>query len=91
MSDNPIIYIFCSTHDGGEGPAYAMAADGKIVLIRWAKNETAAKHMLDSNHPEYARHYRQGYELVFVPCKDLETHKGLLKARRLNEDLGRQC
>ena len=91
MSDKPTIFIFCSTHDGGEGPSYAMAEDGVLVLTRWCKGETAAKHILDCNHPEYARKYRQGFELVFVPCKELDTHEGLLKARVLNDDLAKQC
>ena len=85
MPNKPKIFTFCATHDGSEGPGYALAEDGTLVVKMWSTGESHAKGALQ-HKPEYTRKYPQGFDLEFVPCKELDTHKGLLAARKLNDD-----
>ena len=92
MSDKPKIYCFSNVVGGGDGVAYAMAADGTVLGSHWCSHESFVPIDLgvregcrEDRHEHYRAHYPNGYEMEFVPAADVKTHPGLTEAFRLNQ------
>jgi hypothetical protein len=94
MSENikPKIYCFSNVVGGGEGMALAIAEDGTVLGSHWCSHESYVPHDLGvtegsrpDRHETYRKHYPDGYEMEFVPAKEVLTHKGLEKAFQLNQ------
>ena len=88
----PKIYCFSNVVNGKEGIAYALAEDGTLLGSHWCSHESYVLYDLgvkeDSRpdrHEDYKKHYPDGYEMEFVPAKDVLTHEGLMKAFELNQ------
>lgn len=88
----PKIYCFSNVKGGGDGIAYAMAEDGTVLGSHWCSNEAFVPGDLGvtegtrpDRHEKYAKHYPDGYEMVFVPAAEVMTHPGLQKAVELNQ------
>lgn len=91
----PKIFCFSNRIDGGEGPAYAMAEDGTVLGAHYCSHETFVPGDLGvipgsrpDRHERYAQHYPDGYEMEFVPSKNVRSHPGLLAAIELNRKQG---
>lgn len=69
----------------------ALAEDGEVVAVHFSSNESWAKHDigLTSNwkHEYYKAKYPEGYELVWLDSKQLDTHEGFQTALKLNAQL----
>lgn len=84
--------IFCfSNAIGGDGIAYAMAEDGTVLGSHLCSNEYFIPQDLGvtegsrpDRHEDYKKHYPEGYEMEFIPQRDLDSHIGVQKACRLN-------
>lgn len=88
----PKIYCFSNVRGGGDGLAYALAEDGTVLGSHWCSNEFYVSQDLgvldgcrEDRHEHYAKHYPDGYEMEFVPARDVLTHPGLSEAFRLNQ------
>ena len=88
----PKIFCFSNVVDGGEGMAYAMAEDGTVLGSHLCSHETFVPGDLGvhpgsrpDRHKHFAQHYPDGYEMEFVPSKEVPTHEGLQKAFALNK------
>lgn len=88
----PKIYCFSNVVGGGDGIAYAMAEDGTILGSHWCSHECYVPNDLGAiegkrldRHESYKKHYPNGYEMEFVPARDVLTHKGMQKAFELNQ------
>lgn len=86
------IYCFSNVVGGGDGIAYAMAEDGTVLGSHWCSHECYVPNDLGviegkrlDRHESYKKHYPNGYEMEFVPARDVLTHKGLQKAFELNQ------
>lgn len=95
----PKIYCFSNVRGGGEGIAYALAEDGTVLGSHWCSNEGYVPHDLgvregsrSDRHETYAQHYPGGYEMEFVPSREVDSHAGLRAAFELNQkqDAGRE-
>jgi len=87
----PKIYAFSNVRGGGEGPAIAIAEDGKVLGSHWCSSEFYVRHDLGvepgsrpDRHATYAEHYPDGYEMEFVPASEAGTHFGLQAALAMN-------
>lgn len=92
----PKIFCFSNVRGGGEGIAYAMAEDGTVLGSHWCSSERFVPHDLGvtpgarpDRHEEYAKHYPDGYEMVFIPAREVATHKELERAWKLNQEQGK--
>lgn len=89
MMSKPKIYAF-SNCGGGDGSAVALAEDGTCVGGHWCSNEGWIPHDLgvtsDWHHEDYAKHYPDGFEVVFVAHEDIDGHAELNKALALNKE-----
>lgn len=92
------IYVFSSVVDGSEGPCYAMAEDGHVRGAHWCSHEGFAKFDLgmvegarQDRRDHYAECYPDGYEMEFVPAKDVDAHKGLQAAFAANRKLAEEA
>lgn len=90
--NKPKIYCFSNVRGGGDGIAYAMAEDGTVLGSHWCSHEGYVPHDLGVNegsrpdlHEGYAKHYPEGYEMEFVPAKEVKKHEGLNRAFALNK------
>lgn len=88
----PKIYCFSNVRGGGDGIAYAIAEDGTVLGSHWCSHEIYVPGDLGvtegsrpDRHKAYAEHYPDGYEMEFVPARDVLSHPGLSEAVRLNE------
>lgn len=97
MTDNtiakPKIYCFSNVRGGGDGIAYAMAEDGTVLGSHWCSHEIyvpgdlgVTEGFRPDRHETYAKHYPAGYEMVFIPARDVLTHEGLQRAFALNQE-----
>ena len=92
MNTKPKIYCFSNVVGGGEGIAVALAEDGTCLGSHWCSNESFVSHDLGvregsrpDRHETYAKHYPDGYEMVFVPAREITAHEGLQRAFELNQ------
>ena len=92
IADLPPIYAFSNIRGGGDGIAYAMAADGTVLGSHWCSNEGYVPNDLgvlegcrDDRHEHYRKHYPAGYRMEFVKANDIKGHAGLMEAFRLNK------
>ncbi len=90
VMNKPKIFVFSAT-GGGDGICYALAEDGAVLGSHYCSDEYFAKGDLgvdegsrSDRHETYAKHYPDGYEMEFVPVKDLNDHEGVTEAIRLN-------
>ena len=90
--NKPKIYAFSNVVGGGDGPCFAMAEDGTVLGSHYCSHEGFAPHDLGviegaraDRHEDYKKHYPDGYEMEFVPSREIDGHKGLNKAFELNE------
>jgi hypothetical protein len=88
----PKIFCFSNVVGGGDGVAYAMAEDGHVLGSHWCSHEGFVSHDLGvtegsrlDRHEDYKKHYPDGYEMIFVPAREVDTHEGLKKAFELNK------
>lgn len=86
------IYCFSNAVGGGDGIAYAMADDGTVLGSHLCSSEYYVPHDLGviegtrlDRHEGYKKHFPNGYEMEFVPSRDVKEHKGLKEAFRLNQ------
>ena len=95
----PKIYCFSNVKNGGDGIAYAIAEDGTVLGSHWCSCEGFVPGDLGvtpgsrpDRHETYRKHYPDGYEMEFVPARDVLSHEGLKRAFALNqaqsEDVG---
>jgi len=91
-TDLPAIYAFSNVVGGGDGIAYAMAADGTVLGSHWCSNEGYVPNDLgvlegcrEDRHERYRKHYPEGYRMEFVRSADVKSHEGLTEAFRLNK------
>lgn len=92
----PKIFCFSNVRGGGDGTAYAMAEDGTVLGSHWCSNEGFVSYDLGviegsraDRHEHYAKHYPDGYEMVFVPAREVMKHEGLRPAIELNKQQGK--
>lgn len=85
--NKPKIYCFSNVVGGGEGMAHAIAEDGVVLGSHWCSHEGFVSGDLgvdegsrSDRHEAYAKHYPDGYEMEFVPSKEVEKHEGLRMA-----------
>lgn len=88
----PAIYAFSNVSGGGDGIAYAIAADGTVLGSHWCSHEGYVSHDLgvlegirEDRHDDYRKHYPDGYVMQFVRAADVKSHPGLSEAFRLNQ------
>jgi hypothetical protein len=81
------IYAFSAIVGGREGIAYAIAEDGTVLGSHWCSDEYFVSGDLGvdpgsrpDRHKTYAEHYPSGYEMEFVPAKNVKKHAGLKEA-----------
>ena len=85
--NKPKIYCFSNVVGGGEGEAVAISEDGAVLGSHWCSHEYYVSGDLGveegsrpDRHETYAKYYPDGYEMEFVPSKDVEKHEGLRQA-----------
>lgn len=83
----PKIYCFSNVVGGGEGEAVAISEDGVVLGSHWCSHEYFVSGDLGveegsrpDRHETYAKHYPDGYEMEFVPSKEVKKHEGLQMA-----------
>jgi hypothetical protein len=86
----PKIFLYCyKIGNGGDVIGCALAEDGSGLASHLSSNEAWAQHDmgLTSNwkHEFYQAHYPDGFEVVWVPMSELETHVEFNKAFDLNQ------
>lgn len=86
------IYVFSNVPGGGDGICYALADDGVVLGSHLCSHEAYARLDLGvvagsrpDRHAVYAKHFPDGYEMVFVPAAEVATHTGLRAAYALNQ------
>ena len=86
------IYCFSNVVGGGDGIAYAMGDDGFVLGSHWCSNEYYVSEDLGvtegcrlDRHITYAEHFPNGYEMEFIPAREVKSHEGLSKAFELNQ------
>lgn len=86
------IYCFSNVVGGGDGIAYAIGDDGTVLGSHWCSHESYVSYDLGvvegyrkDRHETYKEHFPNGYEMEFVPARNVETHEGLQEAFRLNQ------
>ncbi len=97
MIEKPKIYVFSNVHGGREGVCYALAEDGECLGSHYCSHELFAPGDLGAipgsrsdRHETYAKHYPDGYEMVFVPNREMVNekneivHPGIKRAFELN-------
>ena len=92
VMSKPKIFCFLNVVGGGDGIAYAMAEDGTVLGSHWCSDEYYVRGDLGvtegsrpDRHEDYAKHYPDGYEMEFVPARDVKAHEGLVRAFTLNQ------
>lgn len=84
----PKIFAFSNVVGGGEGLAVALAEDGTALASHWCSDEFYVEHDLgvtsDWKHEKYREHYPDGFEVVYVPTREIAGHAGLELAFELN-------
>ena len=93
MHEKPRIFCFSNVKGGGDGVAYAMAEDGTVLGSHWCSSEYYVPHDLGviegsrpDRHETYAKHYPNGYNMVFISARDVRDHEGLRSAFELNQE-----
>jgi len=93
--NKPKIYCFSNVVGGGDGIALALAEDGNVLGSHWCSNECyvsqdlgVAEGYRPDRHETYKEHYPDGYEMEFVPARNVLTHPGLKLAFKRNQELG---
>ena len=93
MTEKPRIFCFSNVKGGGDGVAYAMAEDGTVLGSHWCSSEHYVPHDLGviegsrpDRHETYAKHYPNGYNMVFISARDVRDHEGLQSAFGLNQE-----
>lgn len=89
----PKIFVFCEpAPNWGPTEVYAQSVseDGVGLGGHLCSCEGWVRHDMgfgDSkwHHEDYIKHYPNGFELVYVEQKDIDTHEGLQKAFELNK------
>lgn len=87
------IYIFANGGWGRDLIGMALAEDGAPLGDHLSSSEAWLKHDMGvtstQRHDSYAAHYPEpdGYEVVYVPLDEVETHAGLLAAVEANARL----
>lgn len=88
------IFVFSNVRGGGDGICYAMAEDGNVLGAHWCSHEGYARMDLGVNegsrpdrHETYKEHYPDGYEMIFVPASEVNSHEGISAAWELNQKL----
>lgn len=83
----PKIYCFSNVVGGGDGEAIAISEDGVVLGSHWCSHECFVSEDLGveegsrpDRHETYAKHYPDGYEMEFVPSKEVKKHEGLQMA-----------
>ena len=83
----PKIYCFSNVVGGGDGEAIAISEDGVVLGSHWCSHEGYVPGDLGveegtrpDRHETYAKHYPDGYEMEFVPSKEVKKHEGLQMA-----------
>ena len=86
------IYCFSNVLGGGDGIAYAMGDDGFVLGRHWCSSEYYVPQDLGvtegcrpDRHITYAEHFQNGYEMEFIPAREVKSHEGLSKAFELNQ------
>lgn len=92
MSDKPKIYCWVNSGRGTEWQVVmAMAEDGHALASHCSSSEYFAKHDIgltsDWKHDTYAKHYPDGYELVWVDDARPGECPGLDEAYAKNQAL----
>jgi hypothetical protein len=78
--------IYCFNNGGAPGwySAVALSEDGECLAQHICSHEAYMPHDLgitsDWKHEIYWKHYPEGFELVWVPTDELNTHEGLNNA-----------
>ena len=92
----PKIYCFSNVRGGGDGIALALAEDGHCLGSHWCSHEAYVCMDLGvtpgarpDRHETYAKHYPDGYVMVFVPASQISSHPGIREAYRLNQELAK--
>jgi len=92
VMDLPAIYAFSGMRGGGDGIAYAMAADGTVLGSHWCSHEGYVLGDLGvhagtraDRHKTFLEHYPNGYRMEFVRASDINGHAALQEAFRLNK------
>ncbi len=87
MDRKPKIYCFSNVKGGGEGIALAMAEDGTVLGSHFCSSEYYVPGDLGvipgsrpDRHEAYAKHYPDGYEMEFVPDREVASNAGLQAA-----------
>ena len=89
------IYCFSNVVGGGDGVAYAMGDEGTVLGSHFCSHEGyvpndlgVAEGRRPDRHETYKKHFPNGYEMEFVRASDVDDHKGLQEAIRLNQIQG---
>lgn len=96
----PKIYVYSTSSNGGSGMCHALASDGSVLGSHFCSNEQYALNDLGVNegarpdrHETYAQHFPDGYEMEFIPARELDSHEGFKHAYNNNQlasELARQ-
>ena len=92
IEELPVIYGFNNGGSTGFMHAVAISEDGHALGGHLCSNEgfmlgdlgILKGHRRDRHEGQYQKHYPDGYRMDFVPHKDVENHKALQKAFKLN-------
>lgn len=94
----PKIFCFSNVRGGGDGIAYAMAEDGTVLGSHLCSHEGYVPGDLGvtegsrpDRHAGYRTHYPDGYEMVFVPAREVKQHDGLRRAFELNQQIAERA
>lgn len=92
ISELPKIFCFLNTLGLEGGKAYAIAEDGTCLGTHYSSHERfvcedlgVIDGRMNKRHDYYKEYYPDGYEMIFVPSKDVENHPGIKEAYRLNQ------
>lgn len=77
----PKIFCFSNMVGGSEGIAYALAEDGIVLGSHFCSHESYVPGDLGviegarpDRHEHYAKHYPDGYEMEFIPARQVKEH-----------------
>jgi len=86
----PKIYAFCYVMEGWDDLAgFALAEDGTGLAEHISSDEQWSQYDMTATPAKreaYAKHYPDGYELIWLGCEpDIEQHAELKAALKLNQ------
>lgn len=91
MEKRPEIFCFINGEGFGGVIVAALAEDGTVICSHASSNEGWAKHDIgigsDVKHEYYKAKYPDGYNLIWLDRKQLDSHAGFQNAIKLNESL----